>query len=161
MKKRNIPIDLSRKSVHWAFVQLFAGVSEFHPDEKLADAYTFKNNSFTYEQTGLRGFLSPYQLYVSGASPSSEPTFHLVPWAEGAVIADTAASTSTRNSLFETYFGINPAVAFDISGNTYAGCWSTLFMMNIVPDPVDVYWTVPPSETESENIDLDKLMGLD
>lgn len=157
----NMPTGDHWSRVHWSFIQLFAGVSASHPDEKLADHYAFKNNSFTYEQTGLRGFLSPYQLYVSGPAPSSEPTFHLVPLADGAVIGDTTALTSTRNALFETYFGIDPSVAFDISGNTYSGCWSNLFMMNVYPDPVDVYWTVPPSETASENVDIDKLVGLD
>jgi hypothetical protein len=146
--------------LHWAFIQVCAFVSTSHPDELLGSQFSFKNNSFTYEQTSARGFRAPYQLYVMGGPPSSQPSFYLVPLSIGQIIEDTTQSNVVRCGYIEDYFGIDPSTTFDISGNSYSGCWSLLFNMDVYPGNSN-YWTNGPSETEGDNCDIDKLVGLD
>jgi hypothetical protein len=140
--------------VHRPFIQLFVDNPEDSGrDEKLGGYFVFKNNLFTYEQTSALGFRAPYKVNVRGEAPVSEPLFHLVPISIGQIIEDTTQSNTIRCGYIEDYFGIDPSTTFNIFGNSYSGCWSTLFIMSVYPGNYN-YWT-------TENCDLDKLVGLD
>ena len=145
---------------HWSFVQVCA-LNNGSSDEILSDHLVVSNNSFRFENTLERGFRAPFWIYAQGPAPTNHPDWHLVPPETGAIIEDTTASVTVRNAYIQQYFGIDLINNYLITNNTYLGCWPVLFMMTSEPSDRETYWTNLPSETPTNNCDLDALVGLD